>query len=102
MKYVKLFEDFMVNEGFESIEFDTFKKEHPVGSKFEVVYTSGMRYGDKEVFEIVEYVDGDPGKNVIYKDSKGEKFKRNHNSLYNLEQDRVDLSSNGMYIKKWL
>jgi hypothetical protein len=62
-----------------------------------------MNFGDTEVCEIVDYIDGDPkGKNVIYKDSKRQEFKRNHNSLYNLEQGRVDLSSNSMYIKKWL
>jgi hypothetical protein len=102
LKHLILFESFTINEAYESIDFETFKKNHPIGSKFEVVYTSGPKYGDKEICEIVDYIDDPKGKNVIYKDSKDKKVEINHNNLYNLEQDRVDLSSNMMYIKKWL
>jgi len=106
--YAKMFESFLLSEKFETENFNTFKKAHPVGSKFVRTWLSGPKYGEKETCEIVEYMDGDPtdgkfvkSKNVVFADSKGKETSINHNELYNNEEERVDASSSGWCITKW-
>lgn len=106
--YAKMFESFLLSEKFENANFKTFKKAHPVGSKFVRTWVDGPKYGEKETCEIVEYMEGDPndhgfikGKNVVFKDSKGKKTEINHNSLYNSEEERKEKSSGGWAIIEW-
>lgn len=108
LQYVKSFEGFSINEKYETENFNSFKRAHPVGSKFVRVWLTGSKYGDKETCEITDYKDGDPtdadfvkSKNVVFTDSKGEETKINHNVLYNHEEERADMSSSGWCIAKW-
>lgn len=106
--YVKMFENFLLNEKFETANFNTFKRAHPVGSKFVRTWLGGSKYGEKETCEISEYEDGDPtdekfvkSKNVVFTDSTGKETRINHTVLYNHEDERADMSSSGWVITKW-
>lgn len=105
LNHVKLFESFLINEKFETENFNSFKRAHPVGSKFVKHWFMGAKEGDKETCEITDYKDGDPtdesfvkSKNVVFTNPDGDETKINHNELYNLEKERVDMSSRTYYI----
>jgi hypothetical protein len=112
LKYVKLFENFQVNESDVVIPtMEEFEEQHPVGSKFKVKYVNGPKWGDIEEGEILKYSKGGfsekEKRNILIKINGKENY-IGHNQLFgidyvnNKENAERQISSSTWILIKWL
>jgi hypothetical protein len=112
LKYVKLFENFMVNESVVVVPtIEEFEKQHPVGTKFKIKYFSGPKWGDIGEGEILRYApegfSESDKRNILIK-IDGKESNIGHNQLFaidyvnNKENAERQISSSSWILIEWL